>query len=86
MGEFNRGPITLSAAYTKGTNHNFDGSTRTPNGYYVEGGFNFNEDTTLFARYDSFDYDLAAKKTGITFGLSKKLKQVGSTPRGHAHQ
>jgi hypothetical protein len=77
LAEFNTGQVSVSGVYSAGTNHNSDGSTRNPNGYYLEVGYNVDDDSTVFGRYDKFDNDLAAEKSGFTVGFSKRLAQVG---------
>lgn len=77
MAELMRDNFVLSGAYSWGTNKNANGTSRKPKGFYLEAGANLSPRDTLFARYDSFDYDLAAKKTGVTVGWSKRMSNIG---------
>lgn len=69
--------FSISGAYSFGENKNLDGSKRNPKGLYLEGGFNVNDDSSLFLRYDNYDYDLAPRKTGYTLGWSRRMGSVG---------
>ncbi|MFY9232968.1 MAG: hypothetical protein WAO58_00745 [Fimbriimonadaceae bacterium] len=77
IGELARENFVLSGAYTWGRNELAAGGNRNPTGYYLEGGFNINPTSTVFARYDNFDPDLATKQTGWTLGWSQRLSSIG---------
>lgn len=77
IGSFVRDNFELSGAYGWGRNTLAAGGHRNPKSFYLEGAMILNPNVTLFARYDSFDPDLAAKTTGGAFGLSYRLNHIG---------
>lgn len=77
IGSFVRDNFELSGAYGWGRNTLAAGGHRNPTSYYLEGALIVSNDVTLFARYDSFSPDLAARTTGGAIGLSYRLNNVG---------
>lgn len=77
MADYVKDDFTLSGAYAVGQNKNFSGTNRSPKAFYLEAGLNVGAADTIFARYDTFDYDLAPKKSGFALGWSKRLSNVG---------
>lgn len=77
VGELVRENFVVSGAYSWGRNKLAAGGHRNPTSHYLEAGFNASPEDTIFARYDSFDSDMAAAKTGLTLGFTHRLSSVG---------
>lgn len=79
LGQFVREDFEVSGAYFSGQHKVLAGGHRRPDGYYLEGAYNFRHNLTGFARYDHVYNDLGpnGRTTGATFGISYRLSDVG---------
>ncbi|GMV88871.1 MAG: hypothetical protein AMXMBFR81_18020 [Chthonomonas sp.] len=69
--------FNASAGYFWGKNELEATASRSPKGYFIEGGVNVGPNTTAYGRYDRTDWDTGTTKTGYAIGLSQRLSSVG---------
>jgi len=76
IGHLNRDRFVVSGGFVFGEE---DLTGFSPNGWYLEGGFNVNPDLTAFARVDEVSQDNPAVEdtTGFVLGLSQRVKNSG---------